>query len=339
MRIGIVCSTGSPIGLIPDDIGGKGVGGAELALMSTAEQWAKVGHEVSIYNNPRVPGDYQGVQYLPLGEWSRRTHDVLIVFRTPFFGARLFGGKKIFWSCDQYTEGDYRQDVFPFVDRVVTISPFHTDYFVEQYGLNREKIDTIGIGVRTWEYEQQVEKIPGRVIFCSVPDRGLPILKAVWGQITSEFPNLSLVITSDYRLWGCEGPMNEVHRRSWVGVPNVQFLGKVPRSDLITHQLQAQWMLYPCTYNELFCIALAECQVAGVMPITSGAGALRSTNTLGVALPGDAKTPGWQKLYTDTVTTIMRKQADVYDPDTIKSVASKVFGFEAVLAAWDEVLL
>ena len=338
MKIDIVCSSGSPQGVIPEDIDDRGVGGAELALITTAEGFATAGHDVRIFNNPREPGTHNSVTYLPVGDWDKDYSDTLILFRTPFHGAKEFKGNRVFWSCDQFTIGDFAKDVFPLVDRVVTISPFHTKYFVYKYGLNEKRITTIGIGVRTWEYEVGVEKVPGRAIFCSVPERGLSHLRKIWEYLVRAHPELSLVITSDYRLWGSPTPMNEHHRMQWSGVPNVEFLGKVSRSDLVEQQLKAQWMLYPCIYDELFCVALAECQVAGVLPITSGAGALPTTNITGIVVPGDARDVNWLKKYADVVIATMNKANEVYNPASIKKVSSRIFDVKFTLLAWEEVL-
>lgn len=338
MRIDIVCSGGSPLGLVPDDIEGRGVGGAELALMTTAEEFTKLGHQVAIFNNPRQPGLHGNVYYCPIGSWDSTRADVLIVFRTPFGPARNFNGKKIFWSCDQFTEGDFSIDVFPFVDKVVTISPYHTKYFVDHYHIDVKKLVDIGIGIRTWEYDQPVEKVPGRVIFCSVPDRGLEQLRRIWPHIVDEHPELSLVITSDYRLWGSVSPMNEAHKRAWYGMNNVQFLGKVSRSELIRQQLQAEWMYYPCTYEELFCISVAECQVAGAIPITSDMGALKTTNMNGIILNGDPRTDLWQSEFVHTACVMLRMRNKIFTPEQVKHFAGVQFGFDSVMKQWTEVL-
>lgn len=337
MDIRIVCSSGSPIGIIPPDVEGRGVGGAELALVSTAEQWAKRGHQVWVYNNPRVPGTYNGVNYYPVGDWNASLGDVLIIFRTPFGPAQKYKRKKIFWSCDQYTVGDFRTDVFPYVDCVVTISSFHTQYFERTYNLDRGKIKEIPIGVRTWEYTKEIDKVPGRIIFCSVPDRGLQYLRQAWNSITDAFPELSLVITSDYRLWGAPDPRNEQYRQMWRGVRNVEFKGKIPRSEMVEEQLKAEWMLYPCCYDELFCIAAAECQVAGVIPVTSDVGALYETNAYGVQVSGHPSSAHWIDRYVDQVKAVINVQHKIITPDDLKRVARETFGFDYVMACWDEV--
>ena len=337
MRIDILCPSGSPVGIIPDDIHGRGVGGAELALMTWAEVMQKRGHQVSIYNSPKRPGSYEGVEYYGIGEWDPNvSRDMSILFRNPHPSFGSSKGLRVFWSCDQFTEGDYNRQIFPFADRVVTISPFHTNYFLEHYKVEESKIRDIPLGVRAWEYNEKVEKIRNRFIFCSVPHRGLHLLRGLWNGIVSEFPDASLVITSDYRLWGSSNPDNHTHRADWSGVQNVQFLGKVSRKDLIRYQQEAELLAYPCVFDELFCIAVAECQVAGVIPLTSGVGALPSTNITGVVLPGDPRTEDWRRMFLDIVLGHLRNR-DIIEEQGKKAsaVARAAFDWNTIALLWE----
>jgi glycosyltransferase involved in cell wall biosynthesis len=156
------------------------------------------------------------------------------------------------------------------------------------------KIDYIDLGVRLDDYNQEIEKIPGRCIFCSVPDRGLEILRMMWPKIKRDAPHASLVITADYRLWGAPGPRNHQHRMSWLHQEDVVFLGAIPRRELVREQLAAQVHSFPCTYEELFCISAAECQVAGALPVTSNIGALETTNKY-AAISGNPFQSSWQE--------------------------------------------
>jgi glycosyltransferase involved in cell wall biosynthesis len=111
------------------------------------------------------------------------------------------------------------------------------------------------------------------------------ILLDMWPSIKRNIPDASLVVTSDYRLWGAQNPRNnERYIQQAMMLEDVDFLSAVPRSRLIEEQLKAEINLYPCTYVELFCIAVAESQVAGVYPVTSGFGALMTTNMIGTIL-------------------------------------------------------
>ena len=63
LKIDLYCNDGSPLGVTPPDIYGRGVGGAELSMMSWAETMARRGHQVRIYNNPLALGVHDGVEY------------------------------------------------------------------------------------------------------------------------------------------------------------------------------------------------------------------------------------------------------------------------------------
>lgn len=312
LTIDLYCNDGSPLHVTPPDIYGRGVGGAELAMMTWAETMAKRGHKVRVYNNPNQPGNYGGVEYLPQNAFVwRDDRDVMISFRSPNRYVRTArAAVKLFWSTDQQTVGAFERDIFPYVDRTVCISPFHVNYHIKRYQVAEDMIGYFDLGVRVEEYDQPVEKVPGRCIFCSVPERGLEVLRLMWPRIKKRVPNASLVITSDYTLWGAPNPLNQEHRLNWLHHQDVAFMGKIPRKELVEEQLRAEVMSYPGTYEELFCISAAECQVAGAIPITSDLGALPTTNQWGVVLGGNLLDGGWQARFVDEVCTQLKQRDD-----------------------------
>ncbi len=339
--IDLLCNDGSPIGIIPDDIEGRGVGGAELSMMTLMEVFAKRGHRVRVFNDPKRAGSYNGVQYLKLAAYEDRIpRDVLIIFRSP--NKRYHRGqmqpevRKIWWSTDQFTIGNFAH-LAGEVDFCVTISPFHTDYHRTRYKIEPKKIGHIDLGVRTWEYDDEIPKIPGRLIFCSIPDRGLPVLFAAWPIIKRDAPHASLVITSDYTLWGV-GAGNEQHRLSWAGKEDVLFRGNVHRSQLVKLQRQAEILAYPSLYEELFCISAAECQVAGALPVTSATGALVSTNEFGVVVPGNPKTPSWVENFASRIVSLITSEHDYLEQRQVAMTRSAKarFDWEKIADRWEE---
>jgi len=282
MRIEILTTDGSPLGVSSKSIWGDqwhiGVGGAELALLTMCETWHQLGHEVILYNDPKEPNASPFEQRRKSEFETDTDRDILIVFRTPNVNAIPAKGLKVWWSCDQGTKGKYGEYA-QFMDKIVVISPFHQQYFKDTFHI--ENTIVIDLSVRLDDYNHShIEKIPGRMIFTSVPDRGLMGMRSIWKTIHSAVPETSLVITSDYRLWGVPFPGDGPHRSGWASFigGGVFYLGAVTRARLIDEQLKAQLFVYPCIYDELFCIACAEAQVAGALPITTGQGALRTTN-------------------------------------------------------------
>lgn len=305
MRFDFQCNDGSPIGVIPSDIQGRGVGGAELALLSLTEALASLGHEVWIYNDPREP--VRGPVHFATKEsfYDGHASDVFVLFRSPNPALRKAHTRiKLFWSCDQYTIGDYRREIFPFVDWIVAISQYHRTHHIKRWGADPDRIGSIDLGVRLQEYEEgEVSRNPHQLIFCSVPDRGLDLLHEAWLEIKKQVPQATLTITGDYRLWGSKRAGTHQFKLKFgrQGSDGVSFLGRVPRARLVKEQRQSALHTYPCSYEELFCISVAECQVAGAIPITPPLGALGQTNQWGFQIEGDARTPPWKSAFVGRV--------------------------------------
>lgn len=341
MNIHLLCNDGSPIGVTPPLIWNRGVGGAELAMMTLMEVLAARGHDVTVFNDPEPPGEYEGVRYAPLAEFEiRENKDVLIIFRSPNprYNPRYRGDFKVFWwSTDQRTVGDFSQ-LSASVDFVVTISPYHTDYHMRNYQIPKEKIRHIDLGVRLQDYrEKDVEKIPNRMIYCSIPDRGLKQLLAAWPKIKEEISDASLVITSDYTLWGGPHPGNQNHRLSWARQQDVQFMGAVPRERLISEQKRAEIQSYPCTYEELFCISAAECAVAGAIPVTSAMGALPTTNEAGIVIPGDPTTAAFANQFANRIVSLLTHEREFLESvrRTVRTSAIRRFDWHVIAEQWE----
>jgi GT2 family glycosyltransferase/glycosyltransferase involved in cell wall biosynthesis len=279
---------------IDGDYEGKGVGGAESALILLARQFAQNGWQTEIYNTTQVTGTFNGVEYHNVKEFNPTDFmDVFVLFREPYINLPHVNAiTKIFWSCDQYTIGDWKTVIFPYVDKIIAISPYHAKYLDFRYGPLGDKLKVIELGVNYEDYKTPIEKKPGKVIFCSVPHRGLDHLARLWPTIKQRVPGAQLFVTSDYRLWGLDTPSNAEFVQALQNIPDVFFLGKVSRAELIEHQKTAEVMAYPCTYEECFCISAMECIAAGAIPVTTPIGALRTTvaesGILIDGLPGQA---------------------------------------------------
>lgn len=341
MLIDLYANDGSPIGVIPPDIYDRGVGGAELAMMTWAQTMVEHGHQVRIYNTPRQIGDYDGVEYLPQSAFRPNdSRDVFIVYRSPNpFIRAAKAGMKIHWSCDQYTIGYYETDIFPYVDKIVCISPYHVDYHKRTYNASDDKIGHIDLGVRVEDYDQyDVDKVPGRCIFCSVPSRGLDELRQVWPQIKERVPHASLVITSDWRLWGVPNAGDQEYRMRWVGQDDISYVGKIPRSELVQEQLKAQVQSYPCTYEELFCISTAECQIAGAYPVTSNMGALRTTNQWGTIIEGNPQDSQWQERFIENVVAALQSDLSTDTMDELQEQARQRFDWHKICERWERLI-
>lgn len=339
MKIDILCNDGSPLGVTEATIYGTpnrvGVGGAELGLLTMCRAWQFYGNDVTLYNNPDDPLASTFKQRAIDDFDPHAERDILIIFRSPNPRSIQAKGKKIWWSCDQHTIGGF-QELAREVSKIVTISPRHAQYFKETYGI--KDTVTIDIPVRTWEYNKDIKKQPHSCIFTSIPDRGLNELHAIWPLILREVPDATLTITSDWRLWADWQTEEAVlpYRLRWAHHKNITYRAAVSRNELIDIQLGADLHLYSGIYDELFCIAVAESQVAGVVPITSDAGALRTTN-MGCVIHGSPTDPAWVDTFVKHTVEYLTDEKLLRDKQNyLREVAKKRFSVEKILGKWED---
>ena len=335
---------GSPNGLIPADIHERGIGGAELAMITWSQVMAERGHEVRIYNDPRQPGEHDGVLYRARREFEPlKNRDVFITFRSPTTQtSKAQAGIKLHWSCDQQTAGNYRTDIVPYVDKIVCISPYHLNYYSERYGVSPPKIGYFDLGVRLDDYDidPPPERRSNRFIFCSVPMRGLAVVHHLWPSIKEALPEAELAITADYRLWGAPTAGDEAFRLDFVNSPGVEYHGMLSRNMLIEEQLTAAIHLYPCTYDELFCISAAECQVAGAWPITSDEGSLPTTNEFGTVFTFPGQKIGthiWREKYVEALLSTV-KMIGEDERLEMRSRARERFDWHVICSQWEHLI-
>jgi len=340
MIIHILTTDGSPLGVTSKTVYGDdvqiGVGGAELALLTMCETWHGMGHEVVLYNNPRENASlFEQRMTSQFNPTEKR--DVLIVFRSTNAKSIVANGKKIWWSCDQHTTGMF-QEFAPHMDKIVVISPFHQAYFSQQYNINNTIVTDLPVRVHEYELAEGLEpytKVKHRFLFASVPDRGLEALWRVWPLIKREIPDASLTITSDYRLWGAGSPRNERYRARWAVREDFAFLGAITRDRLVLEQIKSSIMAYPCTYDELFCISVAEAQCAGVYTITTNAGSLPTTNMCTV-LNWDANDARGDAHFVDVIKSVLERDDLDEKMNKIKKAARSRFDPAVIAKYWED---
>ena len=276
-----------------------GVGGVETTYLELPRELAARGHNVFVFCRCDRPHTHAGVVFIPwqsLAAYEDLRPDAVVTTRwfEPLHRPALAPAKKIIWIQDaHFADPDYPGS-YEIADRVVCSSRWHRDYIAERLGeqVAADKIEIIPLGIR-WEMfarggaEAQREKVPGRVVYSSNPDRGLRHLAEMWPTLCAARPDLSLHIAYGWeglRTWG-DGPEWAAHcdrteaeiRGLFAGWANVTFTGRLKKAELYRELAQAELCLYPNNFQETFCLTALECQAAGTPMVTTAWGALTTT--------------------------------------------------------------
>lgn len=349
MRIAFYLEEGSRSFIFsPPDLYGRGLGGAEQALICVTEELARRGHVVSVYNSTEEPGIYSGVIYFNSSDFDPSEElDVFVLFRNPYKNIQIVNAKqKIFWSCDQFTSGNYALDIFPYVDKTIAISEYHKSYLSERYMIEQDKIFAIDLGVRKQDYSGlRVQKKPYSLLYCSVPDRGLFHLSKIFPLIQYLVPEANLTITSSYALWGKGIPDGvEYFKSLFDGMENVEYLSAVPRSELVKIQARSEILAYPNQpvngLTELFGISVAECQYVGCLPVCTPLGGLATTLLRGsVEIEGLPQDEGYYDMFISRVIDLLTNIRELRALQKIVSEgASEIFDYGIIASEWERVI-
>lgn len=137
-----------------------------------------------------------------------------------------------------------------------------------------------------------VEKVPGRCIFASSPDRGLHVALEQWGRIRAAVPHATLrVFYHALDAWIADIPNREKSPlwtdreharraaicRDLVGQPGVEVVGSVSRRRMAREYAEAEALLGPTdtiSFTEGFAVAVLEGCVSGAVPCLTSCDAL-----------------------------------------------------------------
>jgi glycosyltransferase involved in cell wall biosynthesis len=103
--------------------------------------------------------------------------------------------------------------------------------------------------------------------------------------------------------------------------------------------MEADILLYPAIYEELFCIAVAEAQCVGTYPVTSSVGALETTN-MGRIVPERPDIASNDAVYVDAVVELLSDRNRFAVIRTENKVKAKIrFSPERILKEWERVFV
>lgn len=273
-----------------------GLTGSEWSCLALAREMARRGHETTLYLPRRRPFDvleadfWEGVRLRELSHLRQEHHDAVCAWNEPDL-LRDVHPSSVRLVNQQLNDFWYARPGFdPFVDVYTSPSESHRMHLRDQTP-SPGKWKVISQGCDTSLYGG--EKIPGRVVYASSPDRGLHQLLPLWPEVKKRVPHAHLRILYGLEKWFAlaDAPEDSVHprhaesrRRAWAvremlmnGVEGVELVGSVSRRRVTEELSAAVALAYPCdpyVWTEGFSMTVLEACAAGCVPVITDADAL-----------------------------------------------------------------
>ncbi len=200
---------------------------------------------------------------------------------------------------------------------IICLTNWHKQYFSKNFP-TCEYLTTIypnGLNMPLFDIPVKPAKIPFKFIYSSFANRGLLNILNMWDSILINFPSATLHIYCDiYHKWVIENYPEEAKQiqkiiESGKYKSSVFNHGWVDKETLAQSWLTSQFWLYPCVFQETFCITALEAAATKTLAITNDLGALVDTvGNRGLVIPGDARTKEWQDKTIEEIKKIVNNE-------------------------------
>ena len=282
----------------------RGLGGSESAVIRMAEELAKLGFDVAVYNDcesdDSVPGVYNNVLYSPIGAaMSDASYDVVVVSRSikPIAEdwAVVQQAKHVcLWMHDTFCEGDDQIEYLINIGKlqeIFTLSDWHTGYvthcdhgFRRNYDVLKNHIFMTrnGIGNMNPGWVDIRDKDPNLFVFNASVTKGMvPLVKQIWPEVKRRIPAAKLkIIGGFYKFREAVGP--DQQQKDWAEMAaeyggDIDFTGVITQQQISDILRKSSYMIYPVGFPETFGISTLEALAHNVPLITCQFGALEET--------------------------------------------------------------
>jgi hypothetical protein len=295
------------------DIETKGLGGSETWVIETANS-LKDKFNVVVFCKTNCPEFYNGVGYNPINLFSSfiattQVEHCIISRYTEYVPVALKGHvKKVYVIFHDLLPPDIILPVDPKLVCLFGLTEWHKNYIKNIFPQFRVESSYYGIN----EIAPVKEKIKNSFIYSSFPNRGLVVLLRMWKNIKEILPDAILNVYCDLdHAWTNQvAPEMMKEIKETIHQEQVVLHGWVSKSDLMDAWNRTDYWLYPCIFEETFCLTALEAAISKTRVITNGLAGLAETAKYGIIVPGDPFSREWQN-------KILEQLKSEYYPDSL----------------------
>jgi glycosyltransferase involved in cell wall biosynthesis len=338
----------------------SGYGGSEEAVIHLSRELAKLGWNVTVYNNcGHSPVADIGVIYRPFWEFNPRDkQDVAILWHpsTTLLDLRI-NAERVFIDIhliipeSTFTDGDRLNKIAGIFFK----SQFHRSMYPS---VPDDKVIVVPNGIDFAVLENGVEKDPFLLINTSSPDRSLSVLPGLFAQVKQRVPQARLQ-------WAYGWNLFELYHRNdplglhWmqrtqdkVDEAGIETLGHLTLAEVGKLYRRGALLAYPTDFAEIDCISVRKAQACGCVPVTTDAGALAETVQFGVKVPCKQpappvrsdrfyygiEDPDTQRRWVDAVVDLLNSPERCTELGKKGTQWARQFEWPQIAARWHEIL-
>jgi hypothetical protein len=249
---------------------------------------------------------------------------------------------KILWAHSNIDQPMYLGTDWGKITHVVCVSKWEKEQFLKYSPVPESKITVIRNGVADYFYTGKKEKT---LIYASTPFRGLEYLPYIFTRVLEKHPDAKLKVFSAMNLYGLEDSIEQKKLyKELMSLPNTEYSPAISHTELADEFAKAYIFAYPNTWEETFCVALAEAMISGCIPVISDIGALPETS-MGfgeiVKMTGKNSPSGWipDRIFLDNFANKIIWVLDKYKYNSSKENSFKeYYSWESISKEWLQLL-
>ncbi len=299
----------------PGDYLERGLGGTESMLVLLSSALAKLGHAVEVFNCCYIPGVYKGVHWKPVHTFKNsEQYDVCVSVRLleTFDVFEIRSPIRAIWIHDDSLRGATESDKSGKINLWIAVSNTQKRFIERTEQISGKNWFVTRNAYDEELYARKVPKVRGQVVYCSAPDRGLEYLLKYWGEIKRRVPFANLHVTGSFALWGNADEENnrffEKLYKLESSLKDVHFHKRLKKGELAKLQSESELMLYPTTFDEMYCISALECMSVGTPVVSTARAAMLeriSSGHNGLLIEGHPKDEDYRSEFISSTVKLM----------------------------------
>lgn len=276
----------------------KGIGGSEEAVINLSKEWARLGYNVTVYNNCGDGGVFDGVTYKPWYTFNYRDkQDVMILWRQVKPLDYDLNAIKIYVDVhDVMQPGEFTENRLQKINKVFLKSEAHRELFPN---IPDDKVVIVPNGMDVTLFDGEVERDPYLIINTSSPDRALSALVRIFPKIKAIEPRAKMKWAYGFDIFDLLRSKDK-EAMAWkkvmvkkMEVAGIENLGKISHKEVAKLTKSAGVMLYPTHFMEIDCVSARKAQLGGAHVVCADFGALKTTVKYGYKIPTTYTKDNW----------------------------------------------